>query len=60
MGNITLTMIFQWIEKKSSMQKERESRAIDILKMLVGVKNHQIIEDKLASEICKTLKGKFN
>lgn len=59
MTSITPTMIVQWIEKKSSKKEEQESKAIGILKKLVGAKNKQIIEGKSASEIWKTLKDKF-
>lgn len=56
---MTNAMTFQWIEKKMSKQKERETKAIGILKKLVGAKNRQLIEGKSASEIWSTLKVKF-
>lgn len=59
LANITPTMLVQWMEKKNSKIEEQESKAIGILKKLVGVKNKQIIEGKSACKIWKTLKDKF-
>lgn len=59
-GNaITGAMIFSWIEKQRSKQEERESKAVGILKKLVGAKNKHYIEGKSASEIWNTLRNMF-
>ena len=57
--SITTCMAVQWIETKLAKQEEQESKAIGILKKLVGAKNKQMIEDKLALEIWNILKVNF-
>ena len=52
-------MAVQWIETKLAKQEEQESKAIGILKKLVGAKNKQMIEDKSALEIWNILKVNF-
>lgn len=49
--SITTIMTVQWMEKKLLKKEKQETKAISIIKKLVGAKNKQIIEGKLAHKI---------
>lgn len=58
-AEMTADMTFLWIEKKMAKRRKRGTKAIGILKNLVGEKNKQLVEGKSAPEIWKALKDKY-
>lgn len=57
--NITTTMTVSWMESQLCQRRKEESKAVGILKKLVGEKNKQMIEGKSALEVWDILKDKF-